>query len=50
VPGSVGTGIALAVGLCVYGALVAGLRVVDHEDRAWLAAVLKNRGHGRAGV
>jgi hypothetical protein len=48
VPGGVGTGIALASSLCVYGFLVVRLRVVDHEDRAWLASILRQRGRGRA--
>jgi hypothetical protein len=50
VPGAIGTGIAIASGLCVYGLLIMGLRVVNHEDRAWLASILKRRGrgHGRA--
>ena len=48
VPGLAGTGIALAlaVALGVYGILVLRLRVVDHEDRAWLASMLKR--HTRA--
>lgn len=46
VSGSTGIGVALAVALCVYGALVVMLRVVDHEDRAWLVSVLKSRGRG----
>jgi hypothetical protein len=32
----------------VYGFLVVRLRVVDHEDRAWLASILRQRGRGRA--
>jgi hypothetical protein len=47
VSGAVGSGIALASGLCVYGFLVVRLRAVDHEDRAWLASILTNRGRGR---
>lgn len=48
VPGTVGIGLALGSSLCVFGVLVARLRVVDHEDRAWLATILSSRGRARA--
>jgi hypothetical protein len=48
VPGLAGAGIALAVALCVYGVFVLRLRVVDHEDRAWLASMLKRRSRASA--
>jgi len=47
-PGLTGTGVSLAVALGVYGFLLLRLRVVDHEDRAWLASMLKSRSRASA--
>jgi hypothetical protein len=48
VPGAIGTGFAIAASLSVYGLAIKGLRVVNGEDVAWLASVLKRRGHSPA--